>query len=82
MHSLLGKARLILDSFDADSGALSLTELANRSGVAKATVHRIAGELVSLGLLERVGTKYRLGVTALRTGGSWFLVNVFCARCP
>ncbi|MDJ0108436.1 helix-turn-helix domain-containing protein, partial [Rhodococcus erythropolis] len=38
MHSLLGKARLILDSFDADSGALSLTELANRSGVAKATV--------------------------------------------
>ena len=28
MHSLLGKARLILDSFDADSGALSLTELA------------------------------------------------------
>ncbi|GAA3161360.1 IclR family transcriptional regulator [Rhodococcus baikonurensis] len=68
MHSLLGKARLILDSFDADSGALSLTELANRSGVAKATVHRIAGELVSLGLLERVGTKYRLGLRLFELG--------------
>lgn len=68
MHSLLGKARLLLESFDADSGALSLTELASRSGVAKATVHRIAGELVALGLLERVGTKYGLGLRLFELG--------------
>ena len=66
--SLLGKVRLLLDSFDADSGALSLTELSRRSGVAKATVYRLAGEMVQIGLLERVGTDYRLGLRLFELG--------------
>lgn len=53
MRSVLGKARLLLEAFDADSGALSLTELTRRSGVAKATTHRLANGLVEWGVLER-----------------------------
>ena len=65
MSSVLGKARLILDAFGSD---LSLSELARRSGVAKASVHRLAGELVEWGLLERAGTNYRLGLRLFELG--------------
>ncbi|NKR31945.1 helix-turn-helix domain-containing protein [Rhodococcus hoagii] len=68
MTSLLGKVRLLLESFDAESGSLSLTELSRRSGVAKATVHRLAAEMVELGLLERIGTDYRLGLRLFELG--------------
>ncbi|MBB5916146.1 DNA-binding IclR family transcriptional regulator [Nocardia transvalensis] len=68
MSSVLGKARLILDAFDSQCSDLSLTELARRSGVAKASVHRLAGELVEWGLLERAGTKYRLGLRLFELG--------------
>ncbi|WP_216215383.1 IclR family transcriptional regulator [Amycolatopsis aidingensis] len=66
--SVLGKAKLILDAFDSDNVDLSLTELVRRSGVAKATVHRLAGELLEWGLLERVGTRYRLGLRLFELG--------------
>jgi len=59
--SVLGKVRRILDAFDDDAPALGLSALARRSGVPKATVHRLAGELVAWGLLERDGTAFRLG---------------------
>ncbi|MCE4266020.1 IclR family transcriptional regulator [Rhodococcus sp. ACPA4] len=68
LSSVLGKARMILDAFDTDHSDLSLTELTRRSGVAKATVHRLAGELVEWGLLERAGTKYRLGLRLFELG--------------
>lgn len=68
MQSVLGKARLLLEAFDVESGALSLTELSRRSGVAKATTHRLANGLVEWGLLERVGTKYRLGLRLFELG--------------
>jgi hypothetical protein len=60
MQSVLGEARLLLEAFDVDSAALSLTELSRRSGVAKAATHRLANALVEWGVLERAGTKYRL----------------------
>jgi DNA-binding IclR family transcriptional regulator len=66
--SVLGKVQLILDSFSADSDELSLTELVRRSGVAKATVHRLAAELVTCGLLERAETRYRLGLRLFEFG--------------
>ncbi|RRQ27019.1 IclR family transcriptional regulator [Rhodococcus sp. Eu-32] len=68
LASVLGKARLILDAFDRENADLSLTELTRRSGVAKASVHRLAGELVEWGLLERAGTKYRLGLRLFELG--------------
>jgi DNA-binding IclR family transcriptional regulator len=66
--SVLGKVRLILESFTTDSDELSLAELVRRSGVAKATVHRLAAELVEWGLLERAGTSYRLGLRLFELG--------------
>lgn len=71
--SVLGKARSILDVFlDGEPGGttavLSLTELARRSGVAKASVHRLCGDLVDWGLLEREGTGYRLGLLLFEMG--------------
>lgn len=68
LASVLGKARLILDAFNRENADLSLTELTRRSGVAKASVHRLAGELVEWGLLERAGTKYRLGLRLFELG--------------
>lgn len=68
MSSVLTKARMILDAFDNEHRDLALTELARRSGVAKASVHRLAGELVEWGLLERSGTKYRLGLRLFELG--------------
>ncbi|GAA4627867.1 IclR family transcriptional regulator [Actinoallomurus vinaceus] len=68
MNSVLGKARLILEAFTAEDDALSLAELVRRSGVAKASVHRLAQELLAWGVLERSGTRYRLGLRLFEIG--------------
>lgn len=68
MNSVLGKARLILEAFTAAEGTLSLSDLVRRTGVAKATVHRLAQELLRWGVLERAGTRYRLGLRLFEMG--------------
>lgn len=72
--SVLSKARQILDAFlDDDLGVtavLPLTELARRSGVPKASVHRLCQELLEWGLLERADSEpgYRLGLLLFEMG--------------
>ncbi|HET6663016.1 MAG TPA: IclR family transcriptional regulator, partial [Acidimicrobiales bacterium] len=66
--SVLGKVRSILDSL-ADGGVLGLSELARRSGVAKPTVHRLCGELIDWGVVERSGDAFRLGPKLFELGG-------------
>jgi DNA-binding IclR family transcriptional regulator len=68
MNSVLGKARLIIEAFTAEDAELSLAELVRRTGVAKATVHRLAQELILWGLLERAGNAYRLGLRLFEIG--------------
>ncbi|MET9381796.1 IclR family transcriptional regulator [Streptomyces sp. NPDC002928] len=68
MNSVLGKVRPILEAFTPGDSSLSLAELVRRTGVAKATVHRLAQELVDWGLLERVGCDYRLGLRLFELG--------------
>jgi len=68
MNSVLGKARLILDAFTTENDELTLSDLVRRSGVPKATVHRLAHELITWGLLERNGTRYRLGLRLFEMG--------------
>lgn len=68
MNSVLGKVRPILEAFTPEDDALSLAELVRRTGVAKATVHRLAQELVVWGLLERSGCDYRLGLRLFEMG--------------
>jgi DNA-binding IclR family transcriptional regulator len=66
--SVLGKAQLLLGAFGAGAFRLGLTELSQRSGVPKASSHRLAQELVQWGLLERVGDQYQLGIKVFELG--------------
>ncbi|MEV8441372.1 IclR family transcriptional regulator [Actinosynnema sp. NPDC051121] len=52
-RSTAGRALALLGVFDAAHPRLKLTELARRADLPLATVHRLAGELVSWGALER-----------------------------
>jgi DNA-binding IclR family transcriptional regulator len=67
-NSVLGKAKLIIEAFAAEDDELSLAELVRRTGIAKATVHRLAHELTAWGLLERSGNGYRLGLRLFEIG--------------
>lgn len=60
-RSVLGKTMLVLQSFTADDHGVGLAELQRRTGLPKATLHRIAGDLVTARLLDRVDGEYRLG---------------------
>ncbi len=59
--SVLGKAMRVLHAFDADDHGLGFAELQRRTGLPKATLHRIAGDLVEAGLLDRVDGAFHLG---------------------
>lgn len=60
-RSVLGRIMRILDAFDVGDQAVGLSELARRTGLAKATVHRIAQDLVAARLLAASPDGYRLG---------------------
>lgn len=60
LDTVLGKAVTILRAFTVDDQVLSLAELVRRTGLAKATVHRVAGDLVDNRLLDRTALGYRL----------------------
>jgi IclR family transcriptional regulator, acetate operon repressor len=48
--------------------AIGVTELAGRSGLPKATVHRLLEQLIEESAVERVDGRYRLGPTMFRLG--------------
>jgi len=60
LSTVLGKAVTILRAFSADDRAVPLAELVRRTGLHKATVYRLADELVANRLLDRVDGGYRL----------------------
>ncbi|WP_371931465.1 IclR family transcriptional regulator [Glutamicibacter sp. MNS18] len=62
-RSSLSRAMQLLSVFEIDAVFLTVSELSERSGLPLATTHRLIGELVEHGLLERDHNKsYRLGV--------------------
>jgi IclR family KDG regulon transcriptional repressor len=73
-----GKARLssvansirLLTSFSGEEDELAITALAQRLGLAKSTVHRLAATLASAGFLEQNSEngRYRLGVALFELG--------------
>lgn len=74
-ESALHRHLRVLDAFDALRPFLTLTEIADAAGMAPSTTHRLVGELVAEGLLERLPDRtYRLGVRlwefASRTPGA------------
>lgn len=59
--SVLSKVDRILAAFDADHQVIGLSDLARMTKLAKPTVHRLASELVALGLLDRTDDRFSLG---------------------
>ncbi|MGH3440241.1 MAG: helix-turn-helix domain-containing protein [Sciscionella sp.] len=51
---------------DADSGAVTISELAERIGTSRAAIYRLLGPLVEQGLVWRDGASVRLGLGLLR----------------
>ena len=58
--TVIGKVSVILDAFTADDRGVGFAELQRRTGLAKATLHRLTGELVDARLLDRSDGKYHL----------------------
>lgn len=56
-ESVISRVARILDTFDRDTGPMSLSMIANRSGLPLPTVHRMVTELMKYGLLERAPNK-------------------------
>lgn len=64
----VAKALQLLSSFHKARTDLSLTELADRTGLPKSTAFRLLGELEQADFVSRHGTKYRLGVSLFELG--------------
>lgn len=60
-NSVLSKVMAVLHSFSGNDRNVSLAELGRRTGIPKATLHRLCGDLVTARLLERDASGYRLG---------------------
>lgn len=73
--SVLARAHSILRSFSEDAPELDLAELTARSGLPRSTAHRLATELVALGMLDRQGGRYSVG-TGLWEIGELSLVSL------
>jgi IclR family acetate operon transcriptional repressor len=58
----------LLTAFEPGDEALGVSELARRTSLAKSSVHRLVGHLVTTGLLERAGTGVRLGLKLFEIG--------------
>jgi len=60
--SVTARVLRVLGAFEAARPQLSLTEIARRARLAPATAHRLVGELVAWGALERDEGAYRIGL--------------------
>ncbi len=60
--SAISRVVMILDTFSFEAPFLSLSEISERAGIPMSSAHRIVGELVEHGLLERMPDRsYRVG---------------------
>jgi DNA-binding IclR family transcriptional regulator len=64
----VSKALSLIELFDRNSPNIGLSELARKSGMNKATVHRLLGELAAHGFVEQASStrEYQLGPAVLR----------------
>ncbi|MFI6896854.1 IclR family transcriptional regulator [Streptomyces sp. NPDC050256] len=66
---VIGRALQILGAFNADHAHLSLSDLARRARLPVSTVHRMLGELLAWGALERDAQgRYRVGLRLWEVG--------------
>lgn len=68
-NSVLGRSVALLGAFRPGDDALALAEIHRRTGMPKPTAHRLLGQLVAWGLLERDDDGgYRLGMRLFELG--------------
>lgn len=67
-NSVLGRSVALLGAFRPGDDALGLAEIHRRTGMPKPTAHRLLGQLVAWGLLERADDGYRLGMRLYELG--------------
>ncbi|MBW4700581.1 IclR family transcriptional regulator [Micromonospora sp. RL09-050-HVF-A] len=68
-RSVTSRVLALLDAFTPANPALTLSELARRTGLPLSTVHRRAAELLAWGALERgVDGRYRIGLRLWEVG--------------
>lgn len=61
--SVTSKALRVLSAFESTKSPMTLTVIAERSGLAASTAHRLVGELVEWGALERTSSsRYQIGI--------------------
>jgi DNA-binding IclR family transcriptional regulator len=70
-RGVLDGAFAVLDALAHADEGLGLTALARVSGLAKASAHRLAGQLVTLGAVQCVERRYYVGPRMLRIGQRW-----------
>jgi IclR family acetate operon transcriptional repressor len=66
--SVIGRAAAILGAFKNGTNHMTVAELTRRTGLPKATVHRLVAELASVGLLDRQEGRIRLGIPLFELG--------------
>ena len=66
--TVVGRLEAILASFNGCDHALGLSEISQRVGLPKSTVHRLANQLCAVGWLERNSGGYRVGLKLLELG--------------
>ncbi|PBC53109.1 IclR family transcriptional regulator [Rhodococcus sp. ACS1] len=59
--SVIGKVMVVLHAFGPEDHGVGFAELQRRTRLPKATLHRVASDLVSAGLLDRVDSDFHLG---------------------
>jgi DNA-binding IclR family transcriptional regulator len=66
--SVLGKVMAVLEAFSAEDAGLGFAELQRRTGLPKATLHRVLANLVAARLLDQVADRYHLGAHLFELG--------------
>lgn len=66
--AVIGRTFRLLSAFTPERVELTLDELAQGSGIPRSTAHRLAGQLVAQGVLERSKRGWRLGVRLFELG--------------
>ncbi|QGN33691.1 IclR family transcriptional regulator [Microlunatus sp. Gsoil 973] len=67
-RSSLSRGLSLLELFTVNRPELSVSEMARRSGMPKSTTHRLVGDLLAAGILERGDRGVRLGLRLFELG--------------
>jgi DNA-binding IclR family transcriptional regulator len=68
LDTVLGKTVAILQAFSLEQFSQTFADLQRSTGLPKATLHRLLGDLVAARLLDRVDGRYRLSMLVFELG--------------